>query len=212
MKLHGYWRSSASYRVRIALHWKGLAFESAAVHLRRGAQRSPEYLALNPQGLIPTLVDGPHVIGQSLAILEYLEERWPEPPLLPRAAAERARVRQLALVIVAETHPLQNLGTLALLESELGVAAEGQQRFLRAVIRRGLGAFEALLAPSPSGSFCHGDGPTFADVCLVPQLYNARRFGIDVGALLPRCARIEANCLALPAFAASVPEVQPDAE
>jgi maleylacetoacetate isomerase len=212
MKLHGYWRSSASYRVRIALHWKGLAFDSVAVHLRKGAQRSPEYLALNPQGLIPTLVDGSNVIGQSLAILEYLEERWPEPPLLPRAAAERARVRQLALVVVAETHPLQNLGTLQLLESELGVAAEDQQRFVRAVIRRGLGAFEGLLASSPAGPFCHGEAPTFADVCLVPQLYNARRFGIDVDALLPRCARVEATCLALPAFAASVPEAQPDAE
>jgi maleylacetoacetate isomerase len=212
VKLYGYWRSSASWRVRIALHWKGLEVEPVHVGLRRGEQKDAGYLALNPQGLIPTLVDGEVVIGQSLAILEYLEERWPGPPLLPRDAAGRARVRQLALVIAAETHPLQNLGTLRLLETELGVAAEGQQRFARSATRRGLEAFERHLAARATGTYCHGDAPSFADACLVPQLYNARRFGLDVEADFPRAARIAARCLALPAFAATAPELQPDAE
>jgi maleylacetoacetate isomerase len=213
MRLHGYWRSSASWRVRIALHWKGLAWEPSAVHLRRGEQGSDAYLQLNPQGLVPTLVDGDLVLGQSLAIIEYLEERWPVPPLLPRDAADRARVRQLALVIAADTHPLQNLRILRLLESELGVAAESQQRFARSVIRRGLGAFDKLLESRQAGaSYCHGDTPGLADVCLVPQLYNARRFGIDVESGFPRLARIERRCLELPAFSATAPELQPDAE
>jgi maleylacetoacetate isomerase len=213
MKLYGYWRSSASWRVRIALHWKRLAHDCVPVHLRRGEQRGAEYLELNPQGLIPTLVDDSLVLGQSLAIIEYLEERWPEPPLLPRDAAGRARVRQLALVIAADTHPLQNLGTLRLLESELGVAAEGQQRFVRSVIRRGLAAFEKLLESGPAGgSYCHGAAPSLADVCLVPQVYNARRFGLDVEGEFPRLARIERSCLELPAFSATAPELQPDAE
>jgi maleylacetoacetate isomerase len=212
MKLHGYWRSSASWRVRIALHWKGIAVELAPVELRRGEQRQDAYLELNPQGLIPTLVDGKQVIGQSLAILEYLEERWPEPSLLPRDAAGRARVRQLALVIAAETHPLQNMGTLALLERELGVPTEGQQRFARSAIQRGLGAFERHLAAPATGLHCHGDVPSFADACLVPQLYNARRFGLAVDAEFPRAARIAARCLELPAFAATAPELQPDAD
>jgi maleylpyruvate isomerase len=213
VKLYGYWRSSASWRVRIALHWKRLAHESAFVHLRRGDQRGVEYLELNPQGLIPTLVDDSLVLGQSLAIIEYLEERRPEPPLLPRDAAGRARVRQLALVIAADTHPLQNIGTLRLLESELGVSAEGQQRFVRSVIRRGLAAFEKLLEPGAErASYCHGSAPSLADVCLVPQVYNARRFGLDVEGEFPRLARIERSCLELPAFAATAPELQPDAE
>jgi maleylacetoacetate isomerase len=212
VKLHGYWRSSAAWRVRIALHWKGLAYEPVPVHLRRGEQRGAAYLALNPQGLVPTLVDGGIAIGQSLAILEYLEERWPEPPLLPRAAAERARVRQLALVIAAETHPLQNLGTLRLLEGELGVPEAGQQRFARAAIARGLHAFERHLESEQSGRHCHGDAPSLADVCLVPQLYNARRFGLDPEAEFPRAARIAARCLELPAFSLTAPESQPDAE
>jgi len=213
VKLYGYWRSSASWRVRIALHWKGLACEHAPVHLRRGEQRTADYLGLNPQGLIPTLVDGSFVLGQSLAIIEYLEERWPEPPLLPPDATGRARVRQLALVIAADTHPLQNLGTLQLLESELGVAAEGQQRFARSVIRRGLAAFEQLLETGRAGgSYCHGAAPGLADVCLVPQVYNARRFGLDVEADFPRLARIALRCLELPAFSATAPESQPDAE
>jgi maleylacetoacetate isomerase len=211
VKLYGYWRSSASYRVRIALHWKRLAFENAPVHLPRGEQGREEYLRINPQGLIPTLVDGPLVIGQSLAILEYLEERWPEPPLLPRDAAGRARVRQLALVIAADTHPLQNIGAVRVLADELGVAEEGQERFKRSVTQRGLAAFERLLAAGAGGPYCHGDAPSFADLCLVPQLYNARRFGLDVAAGFPRAAAIEARCLALPAFAAAVPEAQPDA-
>jgi maleylpyruvate isomerase len=212
VKLYGYWRSSAAWRVRIALHWKGLAFESLPVPLRSGAQRSPEYLDVNPQGLVPTLVDGALALGQSLAILEYLEELWPEPPLLPRHPAGRARVRQLALVIAADTHPLQNIGTLALLAAE-GVSPEGQQRFARAVIAHGLRAFDRLVAPSSAtGRFCHGDAPSFADVCLVPQLYNARRFGLDPGADFPRLVRIETETRLLEAFAAAAPELQPDAE
>jgi maleylacetoacetate isomerase len=211
VKLYGYWRSSASYRVRIALHWKGLGYETVPVSLLRGEQARPEYLRINPQGLVPTLVDGSTRIGQSLAILEYLEERWPEPPLLPRDAAGRARVRQLALAIAADTHPLQNVGSARVLAEELGIGEEGQERFKRSVTRRGLAAFERLLAAGEGGSYCHGDAPSFADVCLVPQLYNARRFGLDVALEFPRAAAIEARCLALPAFAAAVPEAQPDA-
>jgi maleylpyruvate isomerase len=211
VKLLGYWRSSASYRVRIALHWKRLAFESVPVSLLRGEQGREEYLRINPQGLVPTLIDGTARIGQSLAILEYLEERWPDPPLLPRDAIGRARVRQLALAIAADTHPLQNLGTVRVLAEELGVGEDGQERFKRSVTRRGLAAFERLLAAGEGGSYCHRDAPSFADVCLIPQLYNARRFGLDVADEFPRSAAIEARCLALPAFAAAVPEAQPDA-
>jgi len=210
VKLYGYFRSSATWRVRIALHWKGLAFETIPVNLLEGAQRSPEYLARSPQGLVPTLVDGDLVLGQSLAILEYLEETRPEPPLLPAAPAERARARELALLVACEIHPLQNLGVRRLLREEFGLSQEAEQRFARLAIERGLRAFEAKLRAGPPGPFCCGPRPSLADVCLVPQLTNARRFGADLAGL-ERALAAEAACAPLEAFARAAPEAQPDA-
>ena len=210
MKLYTYFRSSAAWRVRIALNVKGLAFESIPVNLLEGAHRRPEYLAVNPQGVIPTLVDGKLALGQSLAILEYLEEIRPEPPLLPGSAAERARARQLALMVACDIHPLQNLGPRQLLREEFGLGEEQERRFARLAIGRGLRAIEAVLRERPAGPFCCGARPTFADVCLVPQLANARRFGADLGGL-ERTLAAEAACSRLEAFARAAPEAQPDA-
>ncbi len=212
MKLYGFFRSSAAYRVRIALNLKGIAGEQEFRHLRRGEQRQPEYLALNPQGLVPTLVDGETVIGQSLAIVEYLEEIRPEPPLLPNDPAGRARVRQLAEIVACDIHPLNNLKVLDYLRNELGQSEDAVNAWYRHWVESGLAAFEALLSSSPAtGTFCHGDRPGLADLCLVPQLYNARRFDCDVGALTT-ILRIDEACRALPAFADAAPERQPDAE
>ncbi len=211
MKLYTYFRSSCSYRVRIALGVKGLAWENAFVHLRRGEQRSAELLALNPQGLVPTLVDGDTVLGQSLAILEYLEERHPEPPLLPAGAAERARVRQLAALVACEIQPLQNQGVVELLRAEFGLSDPDVSRWIRIAIERGLAAVESLLDHSATGTCCHGEQPTLADVCLIPQVYNARRFGCDLSSF-PTVRRIDEHCSGLVAFAQAAPEAQPDAE
>jgi maleylpyruvate isomerase len=210
VKLYGYFRSSAAWRVRIALHWKGIAFESVAVNLLEGAHLRPGYLALNPQGVVPTLVDGDLVLGQSLAILEYLEETRPDPPLLPGPPAERARARQLALTVACDVHPLQNLGPRRLLREEFGLGEEQVQRFARLAIERGLRAVEAALRARPAGPFCCGARPTLADVCLVPQLAGARRFGADLGGL-ERALAAEAACARLEAFARAAPESQPDA-
>ncbi len=212
MKLYTYFRSSAAWRVRIALAWKGLAYEPVFVHLARGEHTRPEYLARNPQGLIPLLVDGDVEIAQSLAILEYLEEKHPAPPLLPRDAAGRARARQLALAIACEIHPLQNPRVRSFVARDLGLGDEAGLRFAGAWIARGLAELEALVARSPAtGRFCHGDAPTFADVLLVPQLYNARRGRLDL-APYSTLVRIDAECTALDAFASTAPEKQPDAE
>lgn len=210
MKLYSYFRSSAAWRVRIALHFKGLAFESIPVNLLTGAHRRPEYLAVNPQGVVPTLVDGELVLGQSLAILEYLEEIRPEPPLLPGSPAERARIRQLVLMVACDIHPLQNMEPRRLLREEFGLGEEGEQRFARLAIERGLRTIEAVLRERPAGPFCCGARPTLADVCLVPQLANARRFGTDLGQL-ERALAAEAACARLDAFARAAPEAQPDA-
>jgi maleylacetoacetate isomerase len=210
VKLYGYFRSSAAYRVRIALALKKVPYESLALDLRAGAQRGLDYLALNPQGLVPALVDGEHVVAQSLAILEYLEETRPTPPLLPPGAAARARVRRLAALVVCDIHPLNNLRVLEYLERELGAAQPARERWMRHWIETGFTAFESLLAGAPqTGRFCHGDEPTLADVCLVPQLYNARRFGCPLDAF-PTLVAVDARCRALPAFAAAAPEQQPD--
>jgi maleylpyruvate isomerase len=212
MKLYTYFRSSAAWRVRIALAWKGLAYEPVFVHLRRGEQTRPEYLARNPQGLVPLLVDGDVEIAQSLAILEYLEEKWPAPPLLPADPAGRARVRQLALVVACEIHPLQNLRVRSFVARDLGLGEAAGLRFSGTWIARGLAELEALVARSPAtGRFCHGDAPTFADLLLVPQLYNARGGRMDLSAY-PTLVRIDAACRELPAFADTAPEKQPDAE
>tara|TARA_R110002167_G_scaffold101404_1_gene264083 strand:+ start:305 stop:943 length:639 start_codon:yes stop_codon:yes gene_type:complete len=212
MKLFTYFRSSAAYRVRIALNLKGLEHEDTFVHLRRQDQRTPDYMAVNPQGLVPTLVDDGTTIGQSLAILEYLDERYPEPPLLPDSAAGRARVRQLAMIVACDIHPIDNLKVLNYLTEDMGVDEAGRQRWYRHWVDEGFAALEAILANQPAtGRFCHGDRPSIADICLVPQVFNAQRFNIDLAAY-PTIQRINANCLELPAFADAAPDLQPDAE
>ena len=210
MKLHGYFRSSAAYRVRIALNLKGLSAQHLPHHLRKGEQRAPDYLRLNPQGLVPTLEDDAGaVLTQSLAIIEWLEETHPEPPLLPRDPRRRAKVRAFALVLGCDTHPVQNLKVLARLR-QLGLPEEQVTEWAAWVNREGLAACEALLADE-SGPFCFGAAPTLADLCLVPQLGNARRFGVDVAAY-PRLLQAEVAAKAMKAFADAAPERQIDAE
>jgi len=209
MKLHGYFRSSASYRVRIALNLKGLGAEHLPHHLRKGEQREPSYLAINPQGLVPTLQDGDAVITQSLAIIEWLDETHPAPPLLPGDPLRRAHVRAFAQVLACDTHPVQNLKVLARLR-ELGLPEEQVTGWAAWANREGLSACEALIAGEP-GPFCFGEAPTIADLCLVPQLANARRFGVDLAAF-PRLLKAEQAAKNLKAFADAAPERQPDAE
>ncbi|HEX6796010.1 MAG TPA: maleylacetoacetate isomerase [Casimicrobiaceae bacterium] len=214
MKLYDYFRSSAAYRVRIALNLKGIEpDERTFVHLRIGSQRAQDYLALNPQGLVPALaLDDGSVLTQSLAIVEYLDERHREPPLLPPDPAGRARVRAIALSIACEIHPLNNLRVLNYLIGTLGVSREQKDGWYRYWIDVGFEALEKTLArDGATGRFCHGDTPTLADVCLVPQMANARRFEIDLSPY-PTLIRIESACNALPAFAAAAPARQPDAE
>jgi len=209
MILHGYFRSTASWRVRIALGLKGLVAQQVFHHLRQGEQRAPDYLAINPQGLVPALVtDEGAVLTQSLAICEYLDETHPEPPLLPAQPLARAKVRAAAQLIASDIHPVQNLKVLQRLR-DLGHDEAQVQAWARAVIEEGLEAFQALL-PGDAGRFAFGDRPGLADLCLVPQLGNARRFGVALR--WPRLTQIEAACLELEAFKAAVPGVQPDAE
>jgi maleylacetoacetate isomerase len=213
MKLFDYFRSSAAYRVRIALNLKGVEPERASIHLRRGAQRGDDYLAMNPQGLVPALVtDAGDVLTQSLAIIEWLEETHPKPPLLPSDAAGRARVRSLALAIACDIHPLNNLRVLNYLTGTLGATDAQKDGWYRYWCDVGLEALETRLArDSATGVFCHGATPSMADICLVPQLANARRVDLDL-APYPTLLRIESACTALPAFAAAAPAKQPDAE
>jgi maleylacetoacetate isomerase len=213
MKLYDYFRSSAAYRVRIALNLKNVAPERASVHLRRGAQRADDYLAMNPQGLVPALVtDDGDVLTQSLAIIEWLDERYPKPALLPSDAAGRARVRSLALAIACDIHPLNNLRVLNYLTGTLGATDAQRDGWARYWCDVGLEALETRLARErATGAFCHGSTPTIADICLVPQLANARRVDLDL-APYPTLLRIESACIALPAFANAAPAKQPDAE
>ena len=211
--LHSYWRSSAAYRVRIGLNLKGLKYDIAPVHLVRngGEQHSPAFAALNPQELVPVLQHGQRMLRQSLAILEYLDEMWPQPPLLPTTARDRARVRALAQAIACDIHPLNNLRVLQYLERDWGVPQPEREVWVKHWIGVGFRAVEALLTDNPStGEFCEGEQPGIADCCLVPQVYNARRFGVDMSEF-PLISRIERSCLALPAFDAARPERQPDA-
>jgi len=212
LKLYGYFRSSAAYRVRIALGLKGLPCEYAAVHLRRGEQGAAAYRTLNPAGLVPALADDRGTFTQSLAIVEYLDERHPEPPLLPAKPEERARVRAIALAIACDIHPLDNLRVLRYLVHTVGATEAMKDAWYRHWIDLGLAALEEQLSrESATGEFCHGSAPTLADCCLVPQLANARRAAIPLDRY-PTLSRIEARCNALPAFAAAAPERQPDAE
>jgi len=208
MILHGYFRSSAAYRVRLALNLKGLAFDNVSHHLRRGEQRAPDYLAVNPQGLVPALDIGGRVLTQSLAICEYLDEVYPQPPLLPQDALARSQVRAAAQVIACDIHPIQNLKVLDRLRAN-GLSEDAVNAWARTTIEEGLQAFEALL-PDDRQPFCFGDEPGLADICLVPQLVNARRFGANLTSA--RIAEIEHNCLELEPFQRSLPEKQPDAE
>jgi len=214
MKLHTYYRSSASYRVRIALNLKGLAHDDAWVHLSKdgGAQFGPAFDALNPQHLLPVLEDDGLVLPQSLAIIEYLDETRPGVPLLPADAPGRARVRALSQAIAADIHPLNNLRVLKYLSEELGAGPDQKNVWYRHWVKLGLDALERQLAGHPqTGVFCHGDAPGMADCCLVPQLYNARRFACDLDGY-PTLLAIEAHCKELAAFRDAGPEAQPDAE
>jgi maleylpyruvate isomerase len=209
MILHGYFRSTASWRVRIALGLKGLTADNRFHHLRRGDQRSPAYLAINPQGLLPALeTDRGEVLTQSLAICEYLDELHPDPPLLPADPLARAKVRAVAQAIACDIHPVQNLKVLARLRA-FGLEEPTVQGWAADVIEEGLDAVDKLLA-GQSGRFASGDWPGLADLCLAPQLGNARRFGVELR--WPRLTDIEAACLELDAFRSAAPGVQPDAE
>lgn len=213
MKFYGYFRSSAAFRVRIAMNIKGIAPQLAFIHLRRQEQTAPAFTRINPQQLVPALVlDDGAVIAQSLAILEYLEETHPEPPILPKDPFGRARVRSLAMIPACEIHPIQNLRVLGHLGTACGQDDAGKQAWARHWIDVGFSAYEASVAGDPRTGRCsHGDTPTIADMSLVPQVFNARRFGVDMSAY-PTIVRIFDACMALPAFDLAQPSKQPDAE
>ncbi len=210
MILSGYALSSASYRVRIALALKGLEVTSATKQLRLDEHRQADFLRLNPQGFVPALsLDDGQVLTQSLAIVEYLEEVYPEPPLLPAAPAARARVRSLSQLIACDIHPLNNLRVLKYLEGPLGLDQQQRVAWYHHWVAAGFDALEQRLVQDPSaGRFCHGDSPGMADLCLVPQVFNARRYALDLGPY-PRIVSIDAACAELPAFKSAAPERQP---
>lgn len=209
MKLYSYHRSSAAYRVRIALNLKGLATEYAPVNLLQAEQKAAAYTQLNPQGLVPALeTDGGELLSQSVAIMEYLDEAYPQAPLLPADPLSRARVRSLVNHISCDIHPLLNIAILAHLRDPLQASEEQVQHWYETWIRRGFTALEHTLAGA-AGSFCCGETPTLADCCLVPQVFNARRFNVPLEAY-PTLQRIDAHCQTLPAFAAAHPDAQPD--
>lgn len=213
LALYSYFRSSAAFRVRIALNVKGLKPEMHFVHLRKNEQHSEVYKRVNPLGLVPALVSDGDVIGQSLAIIEYLDEIAPEPPLMPKDAKGKARVREIALGVACDIHPIANLRVLQYLKNKMGADEGALLEWQRHWIHEGLIALEQLLAKDPAtGKFCHGDQPTMADVCLIPQLYNAKvRVGMDLSSY-PTLLRIEEAAYKLPAFVGARPENQPDAE
>jgi len=214
MKLYSYFRSSAAYRVRIALNLKNLPYDYAPIHLLRdgGEQLKPAYRSLNPDAILPTLVDGDNVLQQSLAIIEYLEETHPEPPLLPKSPADRAYVRSVALQVACEIHPLNNLRVLKYLKHTVGADDATRDEWYRHWVESGFATLEQHLAgDSRTGAFCFGDTPTMADACLVPQVFNAQRFKIGV-TQFPTIKRIHDHASQLDAFALAAPGVQPDAE
>lgn len=209
MRLYDYWRSSAAYRVRIALNLKGLEAEQVPVDLRAGAQRADEYLARNPQGLVPFFEDGELAISQSMAIIEYLEEAYPKPPILPKDPIDRARSRAIAQTIASDIHPLNNLRVLRLLESGFKASQKKQGNWYHLWLADGFGAIEAMLKTT-AGEFCIGDQPTIADICLVPQVYNAKRYEFDLRDY-PAIRAINDRCHEIEAFAKAAPQHQPDA-
>jgi maleylacetoacetate isomerase len=212
LKLYGYFRSSAAFRVRIALNLKNLAYEPAFVHLRKSEQRDPAYLAKNPQGLVPLLdSDGVRLI-QSLAIIEYLDETHRSPELLPEGPEDRARVRALAQIIAADIHPLDNLRVLRYLANPLGHDKTAIEAWFNHWIRLGFEALEPMLRDPRTGAFCHGDVPGLADICLVPQVFNARRYPSFDMMPFPTITRVFANCMKLDAFKRAAPDQQPDFE
>jgi maleylpyruvate isomerase len=214
MKLYTYFRSSAAYRVRIALNLKGLGYDAVPVHLLRGGGEHlrEEYTRINPSGLVPTFQDDYITLTQSMAILEYLEDEHPAVPLMPKDAAGRARVREIAQIIACDIHPVNNLRVMRYLVHQLGLTEEAKTEWYRHWLVDGLGVLEKHLARDPSaGPLCHGYLPTIADCFLVPQVFNAQRYGIDMTPY-PNIARINAACVALPAFVAAHPSHQPDAE
>lgn len=214
MKLYSYFRSSAAYRVRIALNLKGLAYEYAPIHLLRdgGQQLKPDYRELNPDGIVPTFIDGDNRLTQSLAIIEYLDETHPEPALLPGTPLDRAFVRSVALQIACEIHPVDNLRILKYLKHTLKVGDEAKDTWYRHWLESGFESLEKRLAnDSRVGKLCFGDAPTLADLCLVPQVYNARRFNLDMSRY-PTIERIADHAAQIDAFARAAPGQQPDAE
>ena len=207
-----YFRSSAAFRTRIALNLKGLAYEDVFVHLRKNEQLADSYRALNPQGLVPTLIHDGHVIGQSIAIIEYLDEAFPEPPLLPKGAADRARVRQIAYAVTCDIHPINNLRVRRYLQHDMHHSEAEVQTFMIHWMEEGFTALETMLSnDSRTGTFCHGDTPTLADICLIPQMANARGAEMDLKPW-PTLKRIEKAAYQLPAFTDALPKNQPDAE
>ncbi len=213
MIVHGYFRSSAAYRLRIALNLKGLQPEFISVHLRKGGgqQKTPEFRALNPQGLVPLLSEGDFRLSQSMAIIEWLDETRPEPALLPHDVNLRAQVRAFAQVICCDIHPLQNLRVLDYLRDNFAADQAVLDAWCQRWITDGLTACEALLSERPETAFCFGDNPGLADICLMPQMFSADRFGVDLTAM-PRLRAIAARCNALPTFASAHPARQPDSE
>lgn len=213
LKLYGYWRSTAAYRVRIALNIKQIDYAQESVHLVKngGEQHKPEFRRLNPQGLVPTLIDGNINISQSLAILEYLEDKYPENTLLPNDLTARAKTRQLCQIIACDVHPLNNLRILKYLSNELSITDDAKQVWYHHWIREGFKAFEQIIEQNQfTGSFSMGKELSLADACLIPQIYNANRFNFPMDEF-PRLQEINENCLQLTAFQNAVPENQPDA-
>ncbi|MBL8473511.1 MAG: maleylacetoacetate isomerase [Rhodocyclaceae bacterium] len=210
-KLYSFFRSSAAFRVRIALNLKGLDYETIPVHLLKGEQREAGFLALNPAGLVPVLIENGSLLTQSLAIIEYLDETRPAPALLPGSALDRARIRALALAIACEIHPLNNTRVLKYLVRTLGVDEAAKNAWYRHWVEQGLASVERQLDHPSTGRFCHGDTPTLADCCLVPQIFNARRFDCSLDHV-PTVMRVFEHCMALDAFQRAAPAAQPDAE
>ena len=212
MKVYGFWRSSAAYRLRIALALKGLSYDYVSVHLTKGEQNQPEYGAINPQQLVPVMEEDGQRLYQSLALIQYLEETHPEPPLIPADPVAAARVRSLALIVACEIHPLNNPRVLNYLTSTFGITDEQRRKWYHHWIQVGFSALEKRLAgETGTGRFCHGNTPGLADICLVPQVANAKRFKVDL-ALFPTILRINDECVQLEPFQQAAPENQPDAE